>query len=467
MASENDNLLTKALDGIKISGKWVGKDGDFEIFKNQEHKKPFFLPTNLCKGMGILVSNEDGNVEKPNKDYAGALQNVKYRSKIRKLDKSLEKDLATKADPLQNIIYVHFPFNGAKNISDEQGKIWSAIFCNLLGIVKPTKLIVNGKKIGEFLVSEIFEDVAKDVWNLDTDCDGQTLKTHMKDCNFIGLPKERINPKKEREIQRLRQIINELGSVIAEVKDVFDYVKISIEENDDPECRYYWWPADSCRDQLNAPNRLLDIWESLKEMKFRLENNNDASRAEEAIENASIFKEILKYLEKENKTFPCNRIKSVMIYVKWLKGKKFVDDNGKVHLLSAEEPAFGELLEWAFWGGKGSLRKNEYNGIDFDELLSIIEKYKTDSSTQGVDKILNSAYNYFVSNLSPRNSHYADLMEKSFVLKDGWLWKPDHKLWQRKKTFGNIPYENYLVDLEYSEENEIISDSEDSNNLNE
>jgi hypothetical protein len=58
-------------------------------------------------------------------------------------------------------------------------------------------------------------------------------------------------------------------------------------------------------------------------------------------------------------------------------------------------------------------------------------------------------------------------MEKSFILKDGWLWKPDHKLWQRKKTFGNIPYENYLVDLEYSEENEIISDSEDSNNLNE
>lgn len=457
MTSENDNLLAKALNSIKIPGKWVGKDGDVEIFKIQGYDKPFFLPANPCKGMGVLVGNEDGNVEKPNKDYAGALQDIKYRSKIRKLDKSLEKDTAAKADPLQNIIYVHFPFNGAKNISNEQSKIWSVIFCNLLDIVKPTKLIVNGKKIGEFLVSEIFEDVAKDIWNLDNVCDGQALKTHMTDCKSIGLPNERINSKKEREIQQLRQIINDLGSVIAEIKDVFECVESCVYSEDDPDCDYWWGYADECRDKLNAPNRLLDIWENLKEMKYRLEKNNDAYRAEETIENAAIFKEILKFIELEKKPFPCTKIKTVMAYVKWLKGKQIVDSDGKIHLLSAEEPAFRELLGWAL-KIKGLPRK-EYNGIDLDELRSI-EKNEIDCGTQGVDKILNSAYNYFVTNLSPRNSHYADLMEKSFILKNGWFWQPDPKIWKKKKTFGNIPYGNYLVDnLEYPEENEIISDS--------
>lgn len=240
-----------------------------EFFKQAKYEKYLSIPPIPSGGMRVFVgSKKIPNLNADNK-YAPAFKNGEFRKDLRKKYSSLALDgKSPENDPIEKTIYYYFPFTKIKNLKDDekqQLEEWSTAFCQLLDIVKPIEIIIDGAKTRNFLVNEIFEDTAKKIWEIDDTFDGKILRTHLKtiepNCQLVGLPLYRPLS----EIEKLENIIDEMGHAIADVHDIFEFVENEV--NDEAEAYFdnaTYFDGETLADKLEVQYSLHRLWEQLK-----------------------------------------------------------------------------------------------------------------------------------------------------------------------------------------------------------
>lgn len=427
--------------GIKnILSKYAQNGTDFENFKQKEIQMPIFLPPNACKGVWIVVGDVDGQINTIDSRFIGALRNEKYRKKVRQLDASLKK---TGSDPLLKVAYYQFPFGRDNKLPKKELnkaiQLWSAVFCEILDILQPAKIIVCGKKTEKYLIGEIFENVAKEIWRLTDVANGKALREHFVGCDFIGLPQKRPDPKKERNLNELQEIINDMKKSIVNLYNAMSFLEVNIDPKKGFDMLHFLkdcgWNGDDCLGPdedcthlfqiVYSPyHALINQWERLKELKYRLENNKNSSRTEDLIEKAEIIKNILDYSAYTDRPFPCIKIKAAIKCIKWLNSKN-------VH---AEDNGFYKLFAWALGEKKYHGKSRKINGINLSEKkqLNKNEKGNEKENLSGIDQLLNRVYKYYVTNVSSINLQYAEEMEMYFVMDDNQPWKPNPELKEKR-----------------------------------
>ena len=413
-----------------------------EFFKQEKYEKYLSIPPIPSGGMRVFVgSKKIPNLNADNK-YAPAFKNGEFRKDLRKKYSSLALDgKSPENDPIEKTIYYYFPFTKIKNLKDDekqQLEEWSTAFCQLLDIVKPMEIIIDGAKTRNFLVNEIFEDTAKKIWEIDDTFDGKILRTHLKtiepNCQLVGLPLYRPLS----EIEKLENIIDEMGHAIADVHDIFEFVENEV--NDEAEAYFdnaTYFDGETLADKLEVQYSLHRLWEQLKEIKYRLTENKEISKTDELILNASIIDDIIDFFDFkkgdnsiDENTMPCTKVNAIIECVKRLRILDYETKKGKFKSVCDNAILFYILLEWAL------------NGKSPDEIflkLSIKVNYESCKPKDDMiigndgDTILSHVYEYFVTNKTIRNAHNANQMKKLFKKDKKNLWKP-------KKILDEVPY---------------------------
>ncbi len=390
----------------------------------------------------FVGSKKIPNLNADNK-YAPAFKNGEFRKDLRKKYSSLALDgKSPENDPIEKTIYFCFPFTKIKNLKDEerqQLEEWSVAFCKLLDIVKPMEIIIDGEKIRNFLVNEIFEDTAKKIWKMDVgdSFEGKILRIHLRfiepNCQFEGLPLHRPFS----EIKELGDIIDNMGHAIANVHDIFYFV---INEVNDEAKAYFegeYFDGETLADKLKAQYSLLFQWEKLKEIKYRLTENKEISKTDKLILNASIIDDIIDFFDFKKRdnlidenTMPCAKVNAIIECVKRLRILDYETKKGELKSVCDNAILFYILLEWAL------------NGKSPDEIilkLGIKVNYESCKPKDDMiignngNTVLSHVYEYFVTNKTIRNARNANQMKELFTKDKKTLWKP-------KKILDEVPY---------------------------
>ncbi len=339
-----------------------------EFFKQAKYEKYLSIPPIPSGGMRVFVgSKKIPNLNADNK-YAPAFKNGEFRKDLRKKYSSLALDgKSPENDPIEKTIYYYFPFTKIKNLKDDekqQLEEWSTAFCQLLDIVKPMEIIIDGAKTRNFLVNEIFEDTAKKIWEIDDTFDGKILRTHLKtiepNCQLVGLPLYRPLS----EIEKLENIIDEMGHAIADVHDIFEFVENEV--NDEAEAYFdnaTYFDGETLADKLEVQYSLHRLWEQLKEIKYRLTENKEISITDELILNASIFDDIIDFFDFKKDLIELKETKYHLIEDKKIsKTDKLILDADKIDDIIESFDVKKELKELIY-----RLKEDNKNGNDISK----------------------------------------------------------------------------------------------------
>ena len=337
-----------------------------EFLKQPRYEKYLSIPPVPSVGMRVFVGTKKIYKSKADEKYAAAFQNKSYRMGLQEKYWSL-KNKSPENDPIEKTIYYYFPFTKIKNLKDdekEQLEEWSTAFCQLLDIVKPMEIIIDGAKTRNFLVNEIFEDIAKKIWELDDAFDGKILRTHLKtiepNCQLVGLPLYRPLS----EIEKLENIIDEMGHAIADVHDIFEFVENEV--NDEAEAYFdnvTYFDGETLADKLEVQYSLHRLWEQIKEIKYRLTENKEISKTDELILNASIFDDIIDFFDFKKDLIELKETKYHLIENKKIsKTDKLILDADKIDDIIESFDVKKELKELIY-----RLKEDNKNGNDISK----------------------------------------------------------------------------------------------------